>query len=133
MQPVISSILKRISGTGYVCSVCHDKNSNGTHWVSLFIDKNAAIYFDSFGIEYIPLEVLNKIRDKSITDNIFTIHDNEYIMCGFYCIAFAEYVPAGKTLLDCTYLFFPNDYKKNDKITYKYFKDEYGRRSKSWV
>ena len=30
-----------------------DKISKRTYWVSLFIDKNAALYFDSFGIEYI--------------------------------------------------------------------------------
>ena len=42
----------------------HDENSKGTHWVSLFTDKNFAIYFDSFGIEYIPQEVWNKITDK---------------------------------------------------------------------
>ena len=56
---------------------------------------NLAIYFDSFGIEYIPQEcikqeVINKIEDKSITHNIFKIQDNESIMCGFYCIAFIE-------------------------------------------
>ena len=44
-----------------------DKKSKGLRWVSLFIDRNASIYFDSFGIEYISLEVLKKIRDKSIT------------------------------------------------------------------
>ena len=38
---------------------------------------------------------------------------------------------AGKTLLDYTILFFPDDYKKNEKIIYKYFKGKYGRRSKS--
>ena len=38
-----------------------DKNSKGTHLVSLFIDRNTAVYFDSFRIEYIPQEVLNKI------------------------------------------------------------------------
>ena len=54
-------------------------------------------------------------------------------MCGFYCIAFIEYMLAGKTLLDYTNLFSPNDYKKNDKIIYKYFKNRYGRISKSWV
>ena len=43
---------------------------------------------------------------------------NESIMCGFYCIAFIEY--AGKTLLDYSNLFSPNDYKKNDKIIYQY-------------
>ena len=41
-----------------------------------------------FEIEYIPQEVLNKIRDKSITHNVFTIQDNESIVCGFYCIFF---------------------------------------------
>ena len=58
-----------------------DKKSKETHWVSLFIDRNTAVYFDSFGTEYIPQEVLNKIRDKSITHNIFRIQDNESIMC----------------------------------------------------
>ena len=73
-----------------------DKKSKGTHWVSLFIDRNTAVYFDSFGIEYIPQEVLNKIKDKSITHNIFRIQDNESIISEFYCIAFIRYVLAGK-------------------------------------
>ena len=81
-----------------------DKNSKGTNWVSLFIDTNVAIYFDSFGIEYIPQKVLNKIKDKSITHNVFRIQDNESIMCEFYFIAFIEYMLAGKTLLDYTNL-----------------------------
>ena len=49
-------------------------------------------------------------------------------MCGFYCIAFIKYMLAGKTLLDYTNLFSPNDYKKNDKIIHKYFKEKYCRR-----
>ena len=60
------------------------KKSKGTHWVSLFIDRNTAINFGSFGIEYIPQNVLNKIRDKLITLNIFRIQNNDSIMCGFY-------------------------------------------------
>ena len=54
-------------------------------------------------------------------------------MCGFYCISFIEYMLVGKTFLDCTNVFTPNDYKKNDKIIYKYFNDKHGRRSKSRV
>ena len=50
-------------------------------------------------------------------------------MCGFYCIIFIEYIIVGKTLLDLSNLFSPNDYKKNDKIIYKYFNDKYDRRS----
>ena len=103
----------------------------GTHWVSLFIDNNLALYFDYFGTGYIPQEVLNKIRDKSITHNIFRIQANKSVMCGFYCMAFIEYMLSRKTLLDYTNSFSPNDYRMNDKIMYKYFKDEYGRRSKS--
>ena len=74
--------LPKIKDGTYVIKI-DDKNSKGTHWVSLFIDRNLAVYFDSFGIEYIPQEVLNKIKDKSITHNIFRIQDNESIMCGF--------------------------------------------------
>ena len=77
-----------------------------------------------FGTEYIPQVVLNKIKEKSITDNIFR---NDFIICGFYCIAFIEYMLAGKTLLDYTNLFSPNNYKKNDKIIYKYFRHKYGK------
>ena len=107
-----------------------ETKSKGTHWISLFIDRSTTVYFDSFGTEYIPQEVLNKIRDKSITHNIFRIQDNESIMCWFYCIAFVEYMLAGKTFLDYTNLFSPNDYKKNNKIIYKYLKDKY---IKSWI
>ena len=51
----------------------------------------------------------------------------------FYCVAFVEDMVAGKTLLDYTILFSPNDYKKNGKKIYKYFIDKYGKRSKSCV
>ena len=57
------------------------------------------------------------------------MQDNESIMCGFYFIAFAEYMLAGNTFLDYTNLFSPNDYKKKDKIVHNYFKDKYSRRS----
>ena len=97
-----------------------DKNSKETHWISLFIEENLAVYFDYFRIEYIPQEVLNKIKEKSIIHNIFRIQDNESIMCQLYCIAFIEYMLAGKTLLDYTNLVSLNDYKKNDKVIYRY-------------
>ena len=95
-----------------------NKKSKGTYWVSLIIERNTAVYFDYFGTEYVPQEVLTTIKDKSITHNqlLSRIQDNDYIMCGFYCIAFIECLLAGKTLLYYTNLFLPNDYKKNDKI-----------------
>ena len=48
------------------------------------------MYFDSFGIEYIPQEVLNKIEDISITHNTFRIQDNVlsimYLLLSFHRI-----------------------------------------------
>ena len=56
----------------YVINLDGEK-SKRTHWVSLIIDWNTAVYFNSFGIEYIPEEVLNKIKGKSVTYNRFRI------------------------------------------------------------
>ena len=109
--------LPSIKDGAYVINL-DDKNSKRTHWVSFLIDRNAAVYFDSYRTEYIPQEVLNKIRDKSITYNMFKIQDNEFVMRGFYCIAFIECRLARKTLLDYTNFFCPNNYKNNDKIIY---------------
>ena len=92
------------------------KKSKGTPWFSLFIDGITAVYTLIF--LNIPQEVLNKIRDKSVTHNIFRIQDKEYITCGFYCISFIEYMLAGNILFGYTNLFSQNDYKKNNKIIY---------------
>ena len=41
-------------------------------------------------------------------------------MCGYFCIGFIDFMLKGKSLLDYTNLFSPNDYEKNDKIILKY-------------
>ena len=51
--------LPRIKDGAYVINF-NDKQSKETHWVPLLTDRHAAVYFDSFGIEYIPQEVLNQ-------------------------------------------------------------------------
>ena len=45
-------------------------------------------------------------------------------MCGYFCIEFINYMLKGKTLLDYTNLFSPNDFKKNDRIIKRIFKNE---------
>ena len=37
-----------------------------------------------FGTEHILQELLSKIKDRSITRNIFRIQDDDSVMCGFY-------------------------------------------------
>ena len=54
-----------------MCAINIDEKSKGKHWVSLFIDRNTAVYFDYFGIEYIPQE--------SIKQNQREINYSQYI------------------------------------------------------
>ena len=68
------------------------------------------------------------MKDKSITHNMLRMQSDYSIMCGSNCMAFIEYRIAGKDLLDCINLFLSNDFKKNGKITYKYFKGKYYKR-----
>ena len=42
-------------------------------------------------------------------------------MCGYFCIGFFDFLLNGKSLLDYTKSFSPNDYAKKDKITLKCF------------
>ena len=44
----------------------NDKKSKEAHLLSLFIEKNTDVCFNSFGIGYVPQEVLNKIKDKYV-------------------------------------------------------------------
>ena len=55
------------------------------------------------------------------SENIYRIQPYDSIMCGYFCIRFIDFMLKGKSLLDYTNLFSPNDYEKNDKITLKYF------------
>ena len=120
--------LRKITQKGaYVINLDEYQNT-GTHWIALFIKTNEVIYFDSFGIEHIPKEINKFIsNNKKIKANIFRIQAYDSIMCGYFCIEFINYMFKGKTLLDYTNLFSPNDFKKNDRVIKRIFKNEYGK------
>ena len=93
----------------------------GTHWIALYV-RNNCIYFDSFGVQYIPNEVKKFIGNKDTMANIFRLQAYDSIMCGYFCLAFIDFMFANKTLLQFTNLFSPHDFKRNDKIIAKMFK-----------
>ena len=95
----------------YVINLDEYENT-GTHWVSLFVKANKVIYFDIFGIEHIPKEINKLIGNNNIESNIFRIQAYDSIMCEHFCIEFINYMLKGKTLLNYTNLFPPNDFKK---------------------
>ena len=42
-------------------------------------------------------------------------------MCGYFCMGFIDFILKGKSLLEYTNVFSPNEYKRNDKMILKYF------------
>ena len=49
----------------YVINLDHSKNT-GTHWVVIFVKEDEITYFDSFGVEYIPKEIMEKTKIKTL-------------------------------------------------------------------
>ena len=92
-----------------------------THWFALHVQNNNVTYFDSFGVEHIPKEIKTFNINKNIKTNIFRIQAYDSIMYGYFCIGFIDFMLAGKTLTECTNLFSPNNFKKNDDIVLNYF------------
>ena len=95
----------------------------GTHWVAFCLNNKTIIYFDSFGVEHIPKEIIKfignneqsssaKARNKNIITNIFRMQAYDSIMCGYFCIGFINFMFDGNSLTDYTNLFSPNDLKK---------------------
>ena len=51
-----------------------------------------------------------KKEGKNIITNAYKIQADDWIICGFYCLVFIEFMLKGKCLLDYTNLFSPNKY-----------------------
>ena len=118
-----NNLPNKIKKGAYVINL--DKYENtGTHWVALVVKPKYTVYFHSFDIEHIPKEINKFIGNNDIKSNIFRIQAYDSIMCEYFCIEFINYMLKGKTLLDYTNLFSPNDFKKNDQIIKRIFKNE---------
>ena len=83
----------------------------GTHWGALYVNNKTITYFDSFGVEHIPREIIKFITRKKIIANIYRIQAyDSIIMCGYFCIGFINFMFNGNSLTGYTNLFSPNDF-----------------------
>ena len=73
---------------------------------------NNVTYFDSFGVEHIPKEIKEFVKNKNIKTNIFRVQANDSVMWGYFCIVFIDFMLKEKTLTEFTNLFSPNNFKK---------------------
>ena len=61
------------------------------------------------------------IGNKNIIRNIYRIQTYNSLVWGYFCIEFIDFLLKGKSLLEDTNLFFPDEYKYNGKTVSKYF------------
>ena len=118
-----NNLPKKIKDGAYVINL--DEYADvGTHWIALFCNRNEIVYFNSFGVEYVPEEIKEFVGNKNIKANIFRVQANDSVMCGYFCIGFIDFMLAGKKLTDFKKMFSPYDFKKSDDIILTYVKDE---------
>ena len=86
----------------------------------MYVNNINVSYFENFGVEHIPKEIIKFIGNKNITANIYRVQAYDSIMCGYFCIGFIDFMVKRKSLLEYTNLFSPNDYEANDKMILKY-------------
>ena len=61
-----------IKNGAYVINL-DEYHNTGTHWVALYVNNKIVTYFDSFGVEHIPKEIMKFINCKEIITNIYRI------------------------------------------------------------
>ena len=86
--------LPGIKDEAYVINLDDKKKKKWGNTLGFIISWQKYRLIDCFAIEFISQEILKKIKNKWINDNIFRIQDDESIMCRFYCNAFIEYTLA---------------------------------------
>ena len=74
----------KIKDEAYVIDL-EEYSDIGNHWIALYVKNNDITYFESFGVEHIPKEIIKFInrpsQNKNIKTNIFRIQAYDSIMC----------------------------------------------------
>lgn len=104
-------------------------DNEGSHWVSLFKNKNSSIYFDTYGV--LPSESIENYVDDNYTfsDIQFQPINNNSNYCGWFCLLFLYYMNNNDNKDDkikfnnFLKLFNRNNKSLNKKIIYNYFID----------
>ena len=101
----------KIKDGAYVINL-DEYSDTGTHWIALYVNTKTVTYFNSFGVQHISKEIKNINYNKYIIVNIFIIQAYDSVMCGYFCIGFADFMFKGNSLTDFTNIFSPNNFKK---------------------
>ena len=112
--------LKKIKDRAYLINLDEYADVR-THWIVLFCKRSEIVYFDSFGVEHVPEEIEEFMGNKNIKANIFWVQTNNWIMCGYFCVGFIDFMHVGKKLTDFISLFSPYDFEKKWQYNFELF------------
>ena len=64
-EPIFNGVCSRnnlptIKDGGYIINL-DEYESTGTHWIALSVNGDNVTYFDSFGVEHIPKEIIESL------------------------------------------------------------------------
>ena len=114
----------------YIINLQSSTDGQGTHWLGLFIHKNNAYYFDSYGAPP-SVEIMKFVKKRKgchMYYNNFIIQDLKSQNCGWYTLAFLlwcySYVLFSKDMKNMFNEFvksFVDDTKENDNILKEFF------------
>ena len=97
----------------------------GTHWVSVIIEPNRLLYFDSFGL-IPPYELINLKSEYYY--NFLQYQPIKSFLCGYYCLSFLNEfnkLPKNYSTIEkfnkIIEPFHINDFEYNDNFIKKYF------------
>ena len=102
--------MSKIKDEVYITNL-EEYESIGSNWIALYGNAENV----TSGIEHISEETRKCMGNKNIIRNIYRIEPFNSIMCGYFCIGFIDFMYKGKSLLEYTILFSPNEYKRMTK------------------
>ena len=95
-----------------------------TLWIAWYVNgNNGSASYDGITLTTSELNTVQKRLKNSWETKILKIYrmqGYDSIMCEYFCIEFIHFMVKGKSLLDYTNLFYPNEYEMNEQIILKY-------------
>ena len=92
--------------------------SSGEHWIGLYLERDLCLYFDSFGLPIIEMELqkfLSRYYVRVFYSRIAIQHLTS-VSCGLFCIAFVKNVSSISSYHDFVNQFNVSYLKDNDYI-----------------
>lgn len=89
---------KKIKSNSCIVINLDDSTGGGTHWVLLVNSSKSKnlLYYDPFGLEYPPEEVLDMNTKKGLVANTSQHQHIDSVLCGYYCLKVAKSILVDK-------------------------------------